>query len=126
MIGHDALTELLELAACAALLIVLHFVTPWWWWVAVVPFAYGLLRARSFRQAGRVGFLAPGLVWLAAADVAWRGGADLIAARVAVAMLVRRPEFVLAATGIVAGMVGLLAALAGRAWRAQRGERVRA
>ncbi|WP_210518300.1 hypothetical protein [Hymenobacter terricola] len=87
-----------------------------WWSLAVVAFAIGLLMAPTGRVAFWAGFSGAGLSWILPAAWLSQQNDSLLAHRVAQLLPLGGSAIaLLLVTGIVAGLVGGLAALAG-AW----------
>ncbi|WP_207433437.1 hypothetical protein [Sabulibacter ruber] len=84
-----------------------------WWSIAVVCFGVAFLRATRGGQAFLAGFLAIGVTWLGAA-LFWHLVTDgLLSTRVATMLTINSPWLLMAATVLVAGVVGGISALSG-------------
>ncbi len=68
----------------------------------VVPFVYGLLKPRSFRQAFAVGAASAGALWLVMSLYQGLSQSDLIARRVAAMLSVGSPGWVIVLTTLFA------------------------
>ena len=102
---------------CLAAIFVLQLVTHFWWWIVVVPFVYGALAGSSGWDGFRSGMLGAGGLWLVAAAWQLTTSAQLVSQRVAEMLQVGSPGTVLAATILIAMIVGGLAGSAGYSLR---------
>lgn len=107
------------MAAIAVFLLVLAggFLAPWWW-PALAGYAVGFWLCRSGGRAIVAGFLGTGGAWLAlAAFQDWRNH-RLLSARMADLFHLPYPWLLLLLTALIGGILGGLAAWAGRSLRA--------
>lgn len=102
---------------CLAAILILQMATHLWWWILVVPFLYGALAGSSGWDGFRSGMLGAGGLWLVAAAWQLTTSAQLVSQRVAEMMRVGSPGTVLAATVLLAMLVGGLAGSAGYSLR---------
>jgi hypothetical protein len=101
-------------AILIAVMLVLELFTPFWWWIAVVPFFYGALIAKSGKTALLKGLASAAFLWLAGSLYFYIAGSRLIASRMA-SMLGLGPSWLMVVVaGTLAAVIGGLAALAGR------------
>ena len=105
---------------CLPVILLLQLLTHFWWWILVVPLVYGALVAPTGWDGFRSGMLAAGGLWFAAAAWQLTTSAQLVSQRVAVMLTVGSPATVLAATVLVAMIVGGLAGSTGHALSALR------
>lgn len=111
------MATLAALAAAFALSLAGGFVAPWWW---PVPAGYlvGFWLCRSGGRAIVAGFLGTGGAWLAlAAFQDWRNH-HLLSTRMAALFQLPYPWLLLLLTAVIGGLLGGLAAWAGRSLRA--------
>ncbi len=103
---------------CAIAIGALQLLTSFWWWVLVVPFAYGAAGGtRSGWDGFRSGALGGGGLWFLAGLWQATTSGRLVAERVAVMLQVGSPWVVLAATALLAMIVGGLAGGTGHLFR---------
>ncbi len=105
---------------CLAAILVLQLTTHFWWWILVVPFVYGALASSSGWEGFRSGMLGAGGLWFVAASWQLTTSAHLVSQRVAEMLRVGSSGTVLAATMLVAMIVGGLAGSAGYSLSALR------
>jgi len=98
---------------CLVAILLLQLTTHFWWWILVVPFVYGALASSSGWEGFRSGMLGAGGLWFVAAGWQLTTSAQLVSQRVAEMLRVGSPGTVLAATVLVAMIVGGLAGSAG-------------
>jgi hypothetical protein len=105
---------------CLAAILVLQLVTHFWWWIVVVPFVYGAVASSSGWDGFRSGMLGAGGLWLVAAAWQLTTSAQLVSQRVAEMLGVGLPATLVAATMLVAMIVGGLAGSTGYSLSALR------
>ncbi len=105
---------------CLAAILVLQLTTHFWWWILVVPFVYGALASSSGWEGFRSGMLGAGGLWFVAAGWQLTTSAQLVSQRVAEMLRVGSPVTLVAATMLVAMIVGGLAGSAGYSLSALR------
>lgn len=84
----------------------LQLLTPFWWWIMMVPFLYGIVKARSGWKGFGVGMASAGLLWLFGSLYYWLTGGGTIAQRVAIMMKLGSPLLLIAAITLVAVLAG--------------------
>lgn len=102
-----------DLALCLAVTLLLQIVTPLWWWIMVVPFVFGVVRAKSGRYALLLGVFSGGILWFASSTYYYLAGSQIIARRVAAMMGLGSPVLLIIVTTILAVITGGIAASAG-------------
>lgn len=95
-------------AVCFFLILFLQMLSPIWWWIGVIPFLYGLFRARTFREGLVTGTGSAGLVWFCSSVYFYFTGSRIIAARTA-------GMFGLDVSWLMIGVTAVVAAAAGGA-----------
>lgn len=98
---------------CLICLFILQWSTPFWWWIVVVPLLFGWCFPGSAWTGFRTGMLGAGVLWLSAALIMMVTKSALIAGRVAAAIGVGRPVFVLAAAVLTAALAGGFSGMTG-------------
>jgi hypothetical protein len=94
-------------------MLLLQIVTPLWWWIMVVPFVFGVVRAKSGRHAILLGVLGGSILWFASSTYYYLAGSQIIARRVAAMMGLGSPVLLIIVTTILAFIAGGIAASAG-------------
>lgn len=103
---------------CLTVILVLQLTTHLWWWILVVPFVYGALAGSTPWDGARSGMLGAGGLWAVAAVWQLTTSAQLVSRRVAEMLQMGSPGTVLAATVLLAMIVGGVAGGAGYSLRA--------
>jgi hypothetical protein len=103
---------------CLVAMVVAQLVTPYWWWIMLVPFFYGLVMERSGWRALAVGMISAGFLWLVASLYYWAFGGGIIAERITNMAGLSTPLLLVAASTVVALVVGGISAAAGYFLRA--------
>lgn len=83
----------------------------------VVPFVFGVVRAKSGRYALLLGMFSGGILWFASSTYCYLTGSQIIARRVAAMMGLGSPVLLIIVTTIMAVITGGIAASAGYAIR---------
>lgn len=99
-----------NIAMCLVVLLIMQIIIPFWWWVMIVPFVFGVVRARSGRDAFLLGILSGGILWLVASIYLYLTGSQIVAGRVAIMMgLSSSPLLIVLTSLIAAGSSGVAA-----------------
>jgi hypothetical protein len=98
---------------CLVVLLIMQIIIPFWWWVMVVPFVFGVLRARSGRDAFLLGVLSGGILWLIASTYLYLTSSHIVAGRVAIMMGLGSSPLLLVLTSLIAATSSGIAASTG-------------
>jgi hypothetical protein len=106
------ITMLAIIVVCALVQLILP-----WWSIAIVAFIAGVLCALRPGQAFLAGFFGCGLNWWIASACIHILSDGILSARIAPILKVGNPILLIILTGLIAALVGGLAALSGRQLR---------
>jgi hypothetical protein len=73
---------MIAVLVCFLLMLALQLATPFWWWIMVVPFLYGILKARSVREGMKIGTMSAAALWLLMSGYQWLSGSGGVSQRV--------------------------------------------
>jgi hypothetical protein len=98
-------------------MLLLHIITPWWWWIMIVPFVFGVVRARSGWYAFLVGTCSAGLLWLSSSTYYYFTGSTIITHRITSVIGLGSPLLLIFLTAGIAALAGGIACSTGFAIR---------
>jgi hypothetical protein len=108
---------IIDFALCFVVMLLLHILTPWWWWIMIVPFIFGVVRAKSGWYAFLLGISSAGLLWLISSTYYYFTGSMIIAHRVTAMVGLGSPLLLIILTSGIAALAGGVACSAGFAIR---------
>ena len=104
---------IVDLVLCFGALLLLQIITPWWWWIMVVPFVFGVLRAKSGWYGFLLGTYAAGVLWLTSSIYYYLTSSQIIVHRVADMFDMGTPLLLILFTAVIAAFAGGVAGMTG-------------
>jgi hypothetical protein len=104
---------MIDTVLCFAATLLLQVITPWWWWVILVPFGFGILKAKSGGYALLLGVISAGTLWFAASMYHYFTGSQIIACRIAEMLALNSVYALILLVTVVAALCGGIGAITG-------------